>query len=112
MQYTEVVQIQKRKTSAANGLWSGYLKNGWMAYYLGKNSFMALLNVLHLSVKSPYYTGIAYFWGYFSSAIRREKKIQDPEVRAYYKNQGLGGLLSRISNNFSENSKNLKEREQ
>lgn len=111
MQYTEVVQIQKRKTSAANGLWSGYLKNGWMAYYLGKNSFMALLNVLYLSVKSPYYTGIAYCWGYFSSVIRKEKKIQDPEVRAYYRDQGPGELLSRISKNVSSNSRDIKERE-
>ncbi len=71
-----------------------------------------LLNVLHFSVKSPYYTGVAYCWGYFGSAIRREKKIQDPEVRAYYKNQGFGVLLSRISRNFSRNSRDLKEREQ
>ncbi|WP_292389029.1 glycosyltransferase [Methanosarcina sp. UBA5] len=111
MQYADVVQIQKRKTSAANGLWSGYLKNGWMAYYLGKNSFMALLNVLYFSVKSPYYTGIAYCWGYFGAAIRREKKIQDPEVRTYYRNQGFGGLLSRMSKNSSRNSRNIKERE-
>jgi hypothetical protein len=44
--------------------------------------------------------------------MRREKKIQDPEVRAYYRNQGFGGLLSRISKNFCRNSRDIKEREQ
>lgn len=112
MQHADVVQIQKRKTSAANGLWSGYIKNGWMAYYLGKNSFMALLNALYYSVKSPYYTGAAYFWGYFGSAIRREKKIQDSEIRAYYRNQGIGGLLSRFSGTFNRNSKGVRKGEQ
>lgn len=112
MQYTDVVQIQKRKTSAAEGLWSGYVKNGWMAYYLGKNPLIALTNVLYFSMKSPYYTGVAYCWGYFSSAIRREKKIQDPEIRAYYRNQGLPGLLSQVSETFSRNSRDLREGEQ
>ena len=112
MQYADVIQIQKRKTSAANGLWNGYMKNGWMAYYLGKNPFMALLNVLYLSVKSPYYTGIAYCWGYFGSAIKREKKIQDPEIRNYYRNQGFAALFSRISGTFSRNSRNVQEEKQ
>jgi len=111
MQYDDVIQIQKRKTSAANGLWSGYIKNGWMAYYLGKNPFIALLNVLYFSVKSPYYTGAAYFWGYFSSAIRREKQIKDPEIRAYYRNQGSSGLLSRLSGTFSRKSKDVRKGE-
>lgn len=111
MQYVDVVQIQKRKTSAANGLWNGYLKNGWMAYYLGKNPFVALINVLYFSVKPPYYTGIAYCWGYFSSAIKREKKIQDPEIRAYYRNQGPAGLLSRLLGTSARNSKNIRKGE-
>ncbi len=112
MQYADIVQIQKRKTSAANGLWSGYTKNGWMAYYLGKNPFIALANVLYYSAKSPYYTGAAYGWGYFGSAIRREKKIQDPEIRAYYRNQGLAGLLSHILGTLGRNSRDMRKGEQ
>ncbi|MGB9940009.1 glycosyltransferase [Methanosarcina sp.] len=112
IQYADVIQVQKRKTSAANGLWRGYIKNGWMAYYLGKNPFIALANVLYFSVKSPYYTGAAYCWGYFGSAIRREKKIDDPEIRAYYRNQGLAGLFSRISGMFSQNSRDVREGKQ
>lgn len=111
IQYADVIQIQKRKTSAADGLWHGYIKNGWMAYYLGKNPFIALVNVLYFSVKSPHYTGAAYFWGYFNSAVRKEKRIQDPEIRAYYRNQGISGLVSRISGTFNQDSRDLREGE-
>jgi glycosyltransferase involved in cell wall biosynthesis len=112
VQYANVIQIQKRKTSAANGLWHGYVKNGWMAYYLGKNPLVALINILYLSVRFPFYTGPAYLWGYVSSAIRRENKIKDPEIRAYYHNFGLSGLSSRISGIFSQNSGDTHKGEQ
>ncbi len=111
-QYADVIQIQKRKTSAANGLWDGYLKNGWMAYYLGKTPFIAILNVLYFSLRSPYYIGIAYCWGYFGSAIKREKKIKDPEIRAYYRNKGIKSLYSQIFGTFSRNSREVREEKQ
>ena len=109
MQYADIVQIQKRKTSAANGLWHGYVKNGWMAYYLGKNPIVALLNVFYYSVKSPYYTGAAYCCGYLGSAIRRENKIKDAEVRAYYRNQGYEGLFIPNFGNFQPELKRFTE---
>jgi len=112
MQYTHVIQIQTRKTSAANGLWHGYVKNGWMAYYLGKNPLVALTNVLYYSLKFPFYTGAAYFWGYISSVIKRDNKIQDPEIRAYYHNFKLSALSSRVSGRFGRNSSDTHKGEQ
>ncbi len=111
MQYPDAIQIQKRQTSAANGLWHGYVKNGWMAYYLGKNPLVALGNILYRTVKPPFYTGAAYCCGYFGSAIRREKKISDPEIRTYYRIQGLSGIYSRITGTFGRNSGNAQKKE-
>jgi len=111
-QYANIIQIQKRKTSAADGLWYGYVKNGWMAYYLGKNPLVALTNVLYYSVKFPFYTGAAYFWGYISSYIKKEKQIQDLEIRSYYRNFKLSGLSSRVSEIFSRNSGDTHKGEQ
>lgn len=111
-QYVKIIQIQKRKTSAANGLWNGFIKNGWMAYYLGKNPVAAFVNAFYLSVSPPFYTGPAYFWGYLSSAIKREKKISDPEIRAYYQKFGISRLSSRISGRFGGNSRDTQKREQ
>jgi glycosyltransferase involved in cell wall biosynthesis len=112
MQYADIIEIQKRKTSAGEGLWKGFVKNGWMSYYMGKSLSMVLFNSLYRSLKSPYYTGIAYFYGYLISAIKREKKIQDVEIRTYYKSQNLGFLFSRISGLSSRNSMNPKKGEQ
>jgi glycosyltransferase involved in cell wall biosynthesis len=112
MQFANIIQIQKRKTSAANGLWHGYVKNGWMAYYIGKNPLVAMTNVFYLSVRFPFYTGLAYFWGYASSVIKREQKIKDTEIRAYYQNFGITGLSARISGIFGRNSGDTHKREQ
>lgn len=111
MQCPEAIQIQKRQTSAANGLWHGYVKNGWMAYYLGKKPMVALGNVFLRTIKPPFYPGAAYCCGYFGSAIKREKRISDPEIRAYYKNQGISGMFSRITGTFGRNSGNAHKRE-
>lgn len=111
-QYADVVEIQKRKTSAGEGLWKGYVKNGWMAYYMDKNLPMVLFNALYYSFKSPYYTGIAYFYGYLNSAVKREKKIGDMEIRAYYKKQNMSLLFSRISGFLSRNSTDSRQGEQ
>lgn len=111
-QYADVVEIQKRKTSAGEGLWKGYVKNGWMAYYMDKNLPMVLFNSLYYSFKSPYYTGIAYFYGYLNSAVKREKKIGDMEIRAYYRKQNMSLLFSRISGFLSRNSTDSRQGEQ
>ncbi|AKB76160.1 glycosyltransferase [Methanosarcina lacustris Z-7289] len=103
-QYADVVEIQTRKTSAGEGLWKGYVKNGWMAYYVDKNLPVVLLNTLYYSLKSPHYTGIAYLSGYLNSAIKREKKITDMEIRTYYRRLNLRLLFSRISGYLSRNS--------
>ncbi|AKB34355.1 glycosyltransferase [Methanosarcina siciliae HI350] len=110
-QYIDVVEIQKRKTGSGEGLWKGYVKNGWMAYYVDKSLSMVLFNTLYFSFKSPYYTGIAYLYGYFNSAVKKENKIRDTEIRAYYRKQNLGLLFSRISGILSRNSTDAKQGE-
>jgi glycosyltransferase involved in cell wall biosynthesis len=111
-QYADVIGVQTRKTSAGEGLWKGYVKNGWMAYYVDKSLPMVLFNTLYYCLKSPYYTGIAYFYGYINSSIKREKKIQDMEIRNYYRSQGLGFLFSRVSGVLSRNSTDSRQGEQ
>jgi len=110
-QYADLVEIQKRKTSAGEGLWKGYVKNGWMAYYVDRNLPMVLFNTLYYSIKSPYYTGIAYLYGYLNSAIKREKKIGDMEIRTYYRKQNVRLLFSRISGVLSRNSTDTQQGE-
>lgn len=88
-QFIDIVEIQKRKTSGADGLWDGYIKNGWMAYYFNKNPLLVLANIIYYSTKSPYYTGFAYFLGYTTSVLKMKAKICDKEIRDYYWNKKL-----------------------
>ncbi|NLO30051.1 MAG: glycosyltransferase family 2 protein [Methanosarcina mazei] len=111
-QYADVVEVQTRKTSAGEGLWNGYVKNGWMAHYVDKSLPMVLFNTLYYCLKSPYYTGTAYFYGYLNSVIKKDVKIQDMEIRNYYRSQGLGFLFSRVSGVLSNNSTEPKKGEQ
>ncbi|AAM30823.1 glycosyltransferase family 2 protein [Methanosarcina mazei] len=111
-QYADVVEVQTRKTSAGEGLWNGYVKNGWMAHYVDKSLPMVLFNTLYYCLKSPYYTGTAYFYGYLNSVIKKDVKIQDMEIRNYYRSQGLGFLFSRVSGVLNNNSTEPEQGEQ
>ena len=82
--FKEIVAIQTRPTSGAEGVWKGYTIDGNNAYYLNKHPLLVFLNSLHFSRKKPYYIGIAYAFGYLKGVIRRDKKIEDKQIKDYY----------------------------
>ena len=82
--FGEIKAIQARKTSSAEGLWNGYKTHGISAYFRNYHPLFALTKGLKYSFESPYYIGIAYLYGYFSSVLRRMDKIDNEEVREYY----------------------------
>lgn len=94
--FEKIIAIERRKTSSAEGLIKGYKINGWMAYYLNKHPFLVFLNIIYLSIKSPYYIGAIYFYGYFLAFVNREEKIDDNEIRDYYWNKRLNEYFKDI----------------
>ena len=68
------------------GLWNGYRLEGKVKYSLGYPILLVLLSTVYSCFK---YTpkGIAILFGYFSSYIGREKKINDEEVLEYFDNR-------------------------
>ncbi len=85
--FDEIKAIQARKTSSAEGLWKGYVINGISAYFINFHPLYVLIKGLNYSFKSPYYIGIAYLFGYFSSALRRMDKIDNEVVKDYFYHQ-------------------------
>ena len=81
----EAVSIETRLTNSAEGFWKGYSQKGRGACYLDYPMSYALLKGLFFTLKKPYYTGIAYIYGYCSLYLKREK-IDDTEIRYYYHN--------------------------
>jgi GT2 family glycosyltransferase len=88
-QLKSAIAIQKRKTSGAEGLWKGYKMKGWISYYLDKHISLIILNTFYYSLKKPYYTGIAFLYGYIVPLCKREKQVCDEELRQYYRKKSI-----------------------
>ena len=87
--YKNIIAVERRMTSSAEGLWKGHNINGKVSYYLNKHPILVLLNFIYLFLKWPHYTCFAYGLGYLSGLVRRMPKISDPEIRDYYWNRRL-----------------------
>ena len=81
--------IQLRKTASDGGLWHGYFVKGNMAYYINHHPIIVFLASVRFSTKFPYYTGMAYLYGYIISVFKKEIKIDDEEIKDYYWNERL-----------------------
>jgi hypothetical protein len=87
--FNDIVGIQTRRTSSAEGLWKGYKTKGESDYYRDYHPLYAVLKCVKYSLTSPSYIGIAYMEGYVNGIIRIRKKLDIPEVRKYYRNKHL-----------------------
>ncbi len=96
--FKHIVAVQKRVTSSAEGFWNGYKANGFMYYYLNSHPLLVLLNTIYYTTKKPYYIGIAFFYGYLSSILKRKTKIDDEEIKNYYWNEKFKSIIKEIKN--------------
>lgn len=87
--YEDIIGIQTRKTSSAEGLWKGLITRGKSDYYRDYHPVYVALKFLKYSIKPPFYTGIAYLSGYTIGITVIKNKINIPEVRDYYRNKHL-----------------------
>jgi glycosyltransferase involved in cell wall biosynthesis len=79
------IKVIERRGQLKPGLWAGYSQVGESNYYRGFSFQIAVLKALNYSVKSPYYIGIAYLWGYIKAFIYRKERINDDEILKYYR---------------------------
>lgn len=87
--FDDIVGIQTRRTSSAEGLWKGYKTKGKSDYYRGYHPLYAILKFVKYSFTSPSYIGIAYLEGYIYGIVKIRKRIDIQEVRHYYRNKHL-----------------------
>ncbi|HII98437.1 MAG TPA: glycosyltransferase family 2 protein [Methanoregula sp.] len=92
-QFNNMIAIQKRETSSAEGHWHGYQMRGKVAYYFHKNPLLIISLFCYYTFKDPYYIGLAFLAGYLKALIRRDKQIHDEEIRNYYWNSRLKEAL-------------------
>jgi glycosyltransferase involved in cell wall biosynthesis len=90
--FEDNIATEIRDVSAADGYWKGYSHKGEIYYYLNHNPLHVGINILKYSFKKPYYCGIAYMSGYIGSFIRGKDRINDQEIRRYYRNKWKDNL--------------------
>lgn len=78
------IRIIERPGLEKQGLWNGYKEKGESLFFMGQPLSFAVLKSFNYSLKRPYYTGMAYFYGYTKSLVQRKERIDDDEIREYF----------------------------
>ena len=81
------IATEIRDVSSAEGYWKGSVQSGKRDYYLNYNPIHVLLKSLKYFKKAPYYIGLGYIKGYYSSLLKKQQQINDQEVREYFWNK-------------------------
>ena len=81
------VATEIRDVNAAEGYWEGFAHKGKASYYLNINPLHVMARIVMYSFRKPYYIGIAYLVGHLGSVVRREKRIDDEDVKRYFRNK-------------------------
>ena len=83
--FKDIKFVSTRGSCSAKGYWIGYKQLGANNYFVGYTLIHILLKGLKLLFEKPYYIGFAYHYGYFGSLIFRKERIEDGEVRYYFR---------------------------
>ena len=78
------IRIIERYGLKKQGMWKGYKEKGESLFFLGQPLYFAVLKAFNYSLKRPYYTGVAYLYGYIKSFVLRKERIDDDEIRKYF----------------------------
>ena len=81
---SEVTAFQMRRIGSSKGLRKGAVYNGKSCYYRGFTPLFAFFKGLKLYTKYPFYLGFWYWFGYYSSLLKRMDKIADKDIIEYY----------------------------
>lgn len=91
----DVAFYEVRKANR-EGIWNRSKNMGHSRYYLDYHPILVLLATVYLITKKPYYPAFAYFYGYCSCIIKREDKIDNSEIRNYFRNIRLNEVKEQI----------------
>lgn len=83
----EAKAYQTRLTSSAMGSWKGLMKVGMSVYYLFYPPEAVLGRVIRLSLTRGVSGAIAFLLGYFKAWVNRYPRIDDEEIKEYFRNK-------------------------
>jgi hypothetical protein len=97
LNFIEFYQMRETSTGGRTDLWSGYCQRGRRYYYVGGNPLGSINNALYILLfsrsKKSLVKGAAFFSGYFSSYLKRERRTENEGIRRY-----MGDYMGILSN--------------
>ena len=96
------IRVIERPVMGKIGSWKGYKENGGSYFFLGQPLYIAILKSLKYAFKRPHHIGMAYLYGYLTSFVRGQERVEDYEVRHYYKHAHPRELLNYYIKNIKK----------
>ena len=78
------IRLIERYGLKKQGLWKGYKEKGESLFFLGQPLYFAVIRAFNQTLEKPYYTGMAYLYGYIKSLVGRKARVDDEEIRQYF----------------------------
>lgn len=85
--FEKIRATESRDVGNAEGYWKGKIQSGKGSYYLNYHPLHVIAKSIYYTVNKPYYVGVPYLIGYFEEMIKRNKQIDDLEIKHYFWNK-------------------------
>jgi poly-beta-1,6-N-acetyl-D-glucosamine synthase len=90
--------LHLKPTGSADGSWKNAFKNGRGSYICGYHPlFLVARSSRRLLAWPPFVESVALLAGYFTGALARKPRVEDPQLIRYVRQQQLNKLLFRPS---------------
>jgi biofilm PGA synthesis N-glycosyltransferase PgaC len=80
--------------SSHKGIWTGRVRAGFGQWFMGTSPIFLVASALYKLPRHPVLIGsAAMLWGYFSSALKRTPRYEDPEFRRFLRGYQHASLV-------------------
>lgn len=99
--------------SSQTSIYTGKRRHGFGQYFMGTDPLYFTATAVFRSVEPPYILGgLSMLLGYFGAMLRRERRLDDPELRAFIRRYQRRALLAGRARAVAEIEASAKPREQ
>ena len=90
----KVTAIQRRRTSSARGIKKGFIYEGEKVYFLRYNLIYVIIRALYISFFMHPKGGVYFIFGYTGKIFKSGKKLEDPDLIAYFKRERYKRIIA------------------
>ena len=95
--FERVIATESRDVGNAEGYLKGFFQMGKSSYFINLHPIHVFAKGILNSLRRPFYGGIAYIAGYLYSFLKRNKQIEDNNIKKYFWNKWKKVYRKRLS---------------